>query len=466
MMGKGDGPVYDTNLQQLQDLPRKVLYVRRIKLYAVNDRANALNLNSTVPILDVLDYVDRMDIFDWYSTVNDIRCLGYRFETCPHIHIVRYLLEELDVSSATVDQEVHVIDAPAMRSMLISSHTTVLSITNAQLLGQIIVCSGVRPKLSSLNLVHCDMKLARVKVFQNIRSLSIEHCRFDGINGLKPIQALRASLVHLWFWRNLDDGDDEDDEPLVLILNNFLKLETVSVGECHFLDRLVLFNSRAITDVEIISCALFVTLRCHDRPGSSVVSGMPDLVTLKVINCPRVTAFTMHDLPKLQEIDLSNNSIHDLHVDGTSCGALSSLELGRNELWDDSCHLVGSFPKLVSLGLSTNMLCTLPSLWQTSMPALQTLVMCSNYFEEPLDVSSFRNLIRIDLRSNHCAAVDRGGLPFILRVRAHLSGPARRVELVGIRARLVDVGDRIPDVRLAPFEDQTESESDDDHPMW
>lgn len=469
MRGRGAGLIYDTNMKHLQNLPCNVRFLQRIRLFAVGELASAVNLNAAVPILDLLDFVGRLDIHDWFCTTNAIARIGYRFETCPLLNIIHYLLEHLDVSSGTADQDISVIDAPVLREVNLGLNTTSLSISSAQSLGNITVTASqfpLQPKLNALTLLHSNMQLNNIRVFKNLRSLHVEHCRFDGLDGLNPIRALRHSLVHLWFWHNTHDGLD-DHEPLVMHFSDFLKLETISIGECHFFERMSIINCPDITDVEIIACSSFLTLRTRDRPGPSIMSGLRKLVTLIVSKCPLVSTFTIINLPRLEEATFLNNCLQDIHVDGDTCPVLTMLELGQNELWDDSCHLNGAFNALVTLGLSRNMFASLPSSWSVNMPYLRCILLGWNCFEDPVDLTVFLHLTKVDLQNNQCPLLDRGGLPFVLRVRVHDSVCLRKNVLVATRAVLVSSGVSIPVARLvlADVGDDT-TDQDDDHPMW
>lgn len=487
MSGQGFGPGYEANMKHMTALPSKLERVHRLRLYAVSETDqyvnNVVNMDAIVPTLDLLDYLVHLELNDWLAPMHN---LGYRFETCPNVHINHPLSNGLlDFSSATVDQILRITDAPRIRGVIVGEHTYGLYLVDAPRLWNISCRSELLPKLCTLSMLRCRFRPAMTtfKRFHHIKNLSIDGCRFLGLG---PIKALRSSLVHLSLWRSCHEDEDEDDmdpEPITLHLNRFRHLETISIGQCHFLQRLSFSQCPQITDVEVINCTLLETVRCQDRDGPSIVCDLSHLASIKIISCSRLTTMTIENLGELLEVSLDNSLVDGLHIDGNTCPAITQLNLAHNQLCDDSCHLNGMFRNLLLLALTNNRLTRMSPSWVGNMPSLRLLSLGNNHFVDPVDLSSYTSLTELDFTDNSCPTFDRGNMPFKLRVMLdpnmltpnmpcpnmrtpNMPYPSMHTPLRtrGDQVLLIPVGETISHWRLGP-EDIESSDSSDDEPM-
>lgn len=393
------GPNYEERLKFLVSLPAKRHTITHLILHGVGGNSDfgkqSVNLDILVPTLDMLDYVQLMDIYDWRTQFSKI---GFRFETCPRIRITNCIMPgSMDLSRSTVDQSVTINHAPSMTELCLSRHTTHVTIMNAPALHTITVgtigSAAGGPNLDTIHMVGCgSLALRNVKLFTNLTSLSLDRCR---LSSLEQIESCR-SIVHLRLRHLRCVGLDAG----ALHLSNFERIETISIGQCENVERLSFENCLEITDIEIIDCPEFRTLRRQDVQGPSIMCGQPNLASLTIVNCKSMRRMSIKNMLRLEEVNLRKNGLVELFIEGSTCPAISHLNLTSNGLQDDACHLVGQFPCLVHLIASHNWLTKMPVRSSGDMPALQLLNLSYNRFKLPVDLTSNHGLRIIDFTGN------------------------------------------------------------------
>lgn len=459
LRGQGSGPEYDARVDHLIGLPVEDL--QHISVVVGDDRAkDAVNLDFAVPFLDSLEYAVKIDVLHWRKASEiSLSTLGYRLQTCPNVSIVHYLSAGiLDVSTATVDQNVSVRDAHDVVQIHISNYTTELHADHVCRLENITAPAQGHARLRVLDLNSSfQLQLDTIRVFTRLSTLIVTDCLLLG--DLNPLNALRSSLEHLSLWR----VSVMELDILKLGFRGFRCLKMLSIRGSDILESLSILACPLLTEIEVADCSRFVGIRCQKRQGPWNVFGMANLHTLKITGNHKVKALQVECLPKLRILDVSANRLQDLHIDGATCPLLEHLNITDNDLCDDSCILRGSFLTLSSLTAEFNDFTRVPDTWDGErLPCLSVMCMSRNFFMAPLDLSGFPCLRHIMLDNNHSPVHDRGGQLFRLQVVVSPMVDGTLPAISGMNLMITKIGQQMvsPD-RLAVTSDVIDSDGYD-----
>lgn len=391
MKGKGQGAVFDRRFSYLTSLSPES--VRSIKLVVVNDDhgddgAGALDWDTMTQLLLTWRWATSISIHDWPSEARDLESLSW-VHSCPCLIIVNHKGIVLDVSGATVPQRVEIQECDALLLVEVGELTSEVFITDAANLSDIGTSVGrTASSLTKLSFKRCPMlQLEDMQTFTALFDLTIRHARFtfpDGLGRTNPIDALRATLKSLNFWDNVC--------PPELSLLHFPVLRQISVGSCPDLRNLVVRHCPLLKRITVRLCESLIGL----LPGAS---DLPALTSLCLEDCPKLLRLRVHDLPRLQEVDVIRTGLRLMSVKGTTCPSVTSIKIrGNQQLSDQRCLLHGSFPNLACLQLDGNGFTAMPE--TQTMPVLQVLNLSMNQLQDPVQLSAFPSLVSISLVDN------------------------------------------------------------------
>lgn len=437
MRGQGSGPGFQSHLAKLQGMHGQ-REVSSVKITVIDDHVDlhtdCVNMDIAVPLLDSLDQVVQLNVHNWHTQT--IHELGSRFETCRLIRILHYAADSLDISRNSVGQIVHVVNAPVLRSIQLSRHTTELHIKRAAKLKY--ANTPVGTLLQVLLLSRCPSLVLNMKNFSRVKELTLTHCGFVGMD---PINALRDSLCNLVFQNNTC--------ATLLNFQHFKVLETLSVSECDAMSSMCILECPTLASLEICRCTYLRSLRCGCGPlsepfiGLSIVRGMRRVKKLSVNDCPSMSCLIVEDMPMLRDVTMCGCRARNLMIDGNTCPALTVANFASKvKHLHNSYHFKGVFPSLTHLQ-ARGRFKKLPVGWR--MPALNCVILTKTCFRDPLDLSMFPALTSIDIDKNRGPALDRGGQAFCLRVIVALG---TQPVLLGENVMMC-VGEAIPADRLA-----------------